>query len=303
MLSAKNALIEGIVYLKSSSSSYHLDSEILLSEVLKKPREYLVAHPEEELTEKQARQYRLFLTRRYEGEPVPYIIGHKEFYGREFIVNKYVLIPRPETEAIVEECVKICDSAFVRSLPSSPAPVIADIGTGSGVIAVTLALEIRKARIVATDKSGSALKVAQRNAKKHRVAKRVTFFASDLLNEIPMELSPSIIAANLPYVTSDELKHADENRDTKGLIFEPQGALDGGPDGMAVFRRFFAQLGRFRNQKETAQPLSRLRFLILEHNPKQKQLVRQMANDALPDFRPTEISKFVTGWEKITKEH
>jgi len=272
-----------------------VDAEILLAEAIKKPREFLIAHNEEKLTYTQAAKYRHWLMQRIKGVPIPYLTGSQFFYGRKFIVNKSVLIPRPETEALVEECVRIVNaSSTPTSYKLQTTSCIADIGTGSGVIAVSLALEIPKAKIIATDKSGTALKVAARNARKYRVAKRVTFFASDLLNEIPTELSPNIIVANLPYVTSDELRNAHIKSDTIGLTFEPQGALEGGPDGLAVFRRFFAQISRFEQTKKS------LQYLLLEHNPKQRRALWELAHEFIPEFKPQEVTPFVSEWNKTS---
>ncbi len=284
-LCIKEALNEGRHYLRSTSSSYSLDAEILLSEAIRKPREFLLAHPEERLTTLQASKYRQWLMQRFEGVPIPYSTGVQHFYGRKFIVNRFVLVPRPETEALVEDTINI-----VKSNKELRSATIADIGTGSGIIAVSLAAELPRVRIIAIDKAGAALRVASRNAKKYRVSKRVSFFASDLMNEIPHELAPSIIVANLPYVTSNELKNAHEHNDTKGLTYEPQGALDGGPDGLAIFRRFFAQFDRFSYLKNA------LQYLILEHNPKQKRELWEMAYNYLPQFKATKVSDFVTRW-------
>jgi len=282
----KQALQEGIVFLRDASTTFGLDSEIMLAELIKKPREYLFAHNDETITPVKIKKYHKWLIQRRKGVPIAYILGNKFFLDHKFTIDKYVLIPRPETEALVEECVKIVKSSSSKS-------IIADIGTGSGVIAISIALAIPNIKIVATDKSSTALKTASRNAKKHRVAKRVTFFASDLLNEIPQELLPTIIVANLPYVTSDELKHASEKPDTFGLIFEPQGALGGGPDGLAVFRRFFAQISRFPQTKNN------LQHLLLEHNPKQRRALWQIAHDFLPEFTPHEITPFTSRWDKV----
>lgn len=282
----KQSLKEGVVFLRDTSPTFGLDAEILLSEIIKKPREYLFSHNEETVPPAKTKKYHQWLIQRRKGLPIPYIVGHKYFMDHKFIVDKYVLIPRPETEALVEECVKITKTA------SSPS-FIADIGTGSGVIAISLALKIPNTTIVATDKSSTALKIASRNAKKYRVAKRVTFIAGDLLNEIPKELLPTIIVANLPYVTSDELKRASEKPNTLGLTFEPQGALDGGPDGLAVFRRFFAQISRFHQIKNN------LQYLLLEHNPKQRRALWQIAHEFLPEFASREVTLFTSRWDKV----
>lgn len=283
-LTIKEALREGVVYLRTASPSFGVDAEILLAEVIKKPREFLIAHNEEKLTYIQAAKYRQWLMQRIKGVPIPYLTGGQYFYGRKFIVNKNVLVPRTETEALVGECIKLASKLENKS------PVIADIGTGSGVIAVSLAIEIPKAKIVATDKSGTALKVAAHNARKYRVAKRVTFFASDLLNEIPAELSPNIIVSNLPYVPVKELQEAHTKPDTIGLTFEPQGALDGGPDGLAVFRRFFAQIARFDKTRKS------LQYLLLEHNPKQRRALWELSHEFISELIPEEVTPFVSKW-------
>lgn len=277
-------LKEGRSYLRPSSKTYALDAELILAFVLKKDREFLLAHPEEKISEKNHKKIQELLINRFRGVPIPYLTGSKEFFGRKFIVSSSVLVPRPETETIVEETLKILNSENLER------KIVADVGTGSGVIAVSIAAEFPKAQVVATDRSRSALRVAQRNAKRFKVSKKIIFYESDLLNEIPESLAPSIIVANLPYVPSDDLKVADQNPDTKGLTFEPQGALDGGPDGLLIFRRFFGQIRRMKHIKNN------VGFLILEHNPKQKRQLSEMAHEVLPNLKPKAITQFVTCW-------
>ena len=283
-MTIKDALHEGRTYLRPSTQTFALDAELLLAFTLKKDREFLLAHSDEKITESNSKKFHNLLIARYRGVPVPYLTGNKEFFGKKFIVNNSVLVPRPETEAIVEETIKILSSESLKRL------IVADIGTGSGVIAVSVAVEFPKAQVIATDRSRSALRVAQRNAKRFRAAKRIVFYESDLLNEIPEPIAPSIIVANLPYITSDDLKNADQHPDTKGLTFEPQGALDGGPDGLAIFRRFFAQIKRLDHIRNNVE------FLILEHNPKQKRQLSEMVYEILPNFKPQQITQFVTRW-------
>ncbi len=272
--------------LRGASPSRELDTELLLAHVLQKPREYLLARRAEEVPPRTERRFSSLVRRRLEGVPVPYLAGTKEFYGRAFAVTPAVMIPRPESEDIVTEALTLLDTSDALH------PIAAAVGTGSGALAVTIALDAPRARVLATDKSASALSVARRNARRHRVSRRVTFFESDLLTEIPPELSPHIIVANLPYVPTDELKHAGDSPDTAGLTFEPKSALDGGPDGLFAFRRFFAQLARMHEIRQT------LRNLVLEHSPGERRRILELAHAVVPKFRPSEVSPFVTSWTK-----
>lgn len=281
------ALTGAVALLRGASPSPQLDAEVLLGHVLKRPRSHLIAHRGESVLGKTLRAYTGLVRRRTEGIPLPYLTGTTEFYGRPFIVTPAVMVPRPESEAVVDETLRLMDA--LGTLQAT----VADIGTGSGALAVTIAAEAARVRVVATDKSASALVIARRNARRHKVANRMTFVESDLLTEIPPELAPSIIVANLPYVLSDDLKHAASSLDTRGLIFEPQKALDGGPDGLFVIRRFFAQLKRWKLKDQ-------LHYLILEHGPTQRRKILELAHDALPTFRPREVSSFVTSWTRTT---
>ncbi|TSC72893.1 MAG: release factor glutamine methyltransferase [Parcubacteria group bacterium Gr01-1014_38] len=272
--------------LRDATRSPQLDAELLLAYVLKRRREELIAHREEALLSHAAHAFASLIRRRAEGVPLPYLTGVIEFYGRPFAVTPAVLIPRTETEAVAEEALRLLDTSAVLH------PVVADIGTGSGVLAVTIAAEAPRARVVATDRSPAALAVARRNARRHRILRRITFIESDLLTEIPQELAPHCIVANLPYLPADELKRAGETLDTRGLTFEPPKALDGGPDGLFVIRRFFAQLRRL----EPIRAL--LTSLILEYSPTQRRRILELAHDALPTFRPREFSPFVTSWTR-----
>ncbi len=287
------ALTGAVALLRNASSSPQLDAEILLAHVLRKPRAFLTAHRRRTLDPKAARAFSSFVRRRAEGIPLPYLTGEQEFFGRPFAVTPAVLIPRPESETIVEEVLRLLgerDGTATRSAEERR-PILADIGTGSGVLAVTIATEAHAVRVVATDASAAALAVARRNVRRHRVLSRLICLESDLLSEIPSELAPRVIVANLPYVPSTELRRAGSAPDTRGLAFEPQKALDGGPDGLFVIRRFFAQLKRSQ-LKDT------LHHLVLEHSPNQRRRILERAHDTLPNFKPHEVSPFVTSWTK-----
>ncbi|MFH1508817.1 MAG: peptide chain release factor N(5)-glutamine methyltransferase [bacterium] len=170
------------------SDSADLDAEILLAYITKRPKEFLLAHPENELTKKEIVNFRRVIKRRRKGEPVAFITGKKEFYGLEFIIRRGVLVPRPETELLVEEVIK----------NSRPKSKICDVGTGSGCIAIALAKSMPKSKIVASDIDDISLRIAKENAKLHEVSSRIKFKKSNLLKSIYGKFD--IIVANLPYL-------------------------------------------------------------------------------------------------------
>jgi release factor glutamine methyltransferase len=206
-----------------------LDAETLLLHVLAKSdpprnRAWLLTNPKWEVSTEIAVEYRALIGRRLAGEPVQYVFGECEFYGLPFEVTRDVLIPRPETEHLVE---KVIDLAAHFA-----APRIVDIGTGSGAIAVALAVQLPSASISATDLSCAALNVARRNAQRNRVAERIRFLSGDLLAPVAGERF-EIVVANPPYVAAaDRESLAVEVRD-----FEPPQALFSGPGGCEVYRR------------------------------------------------------------------
>jgi release factor glutamine methyltransferase len=200
-----------------------LEAEILLRHTLGISRVQLHLELERELHPNKETAYFQTLKHRLEGVPSAYITGEKEFYGRTFQVDKRVLIPRPETEHLIEKALRIA-----RNYES---PYIADIGTGSGAIAITLALELKDAYVYATDISAEALEVARNNAAEYRLEKRLMFYRGDLLESLPEMVD--ILTANLPYVPTTEAKL---------LKGEPLLALDGGADGLDIYRRLIPVL-------------------------------------------------------------
>ena len=206
------------------SDKADLDAERLMMHVLGKDRAWLIAHPGEEFSEEEHALYEALIERRLAGEPIQHISGECEFYGLPFKVTQDVLIPRPETEHLVEKVIAIA-RRFER-------PRMVDIGTGSGAIAVALAHNLAGAVITATDLSQSALAVARENAAKNGVAERIRFLHGDLLAPVAGERF-EIIASNPPYVPdSDRALIAVEVRE-----YEPALALFGGEDGLDVYRR------------------------------------------------------------------
>jgi len=205
-----------------------LDADVLLADALGISKELLYAHPEAPVGEDAEAAFRALLDRRAAGEPVAYLRGWKEFYGLRFSVDPRVLIPRPETETLVE------------AILASGARLVADIGTGSGAIAVALATRSPACRVIATDISQAALAVARANVAAHGVADRVELRQGDLLAPIRERLDA--VAANLPYLTDASVEEG--TRERSSLAFEPRSAVLAGADGLALIRRAIADLPR-----------------------------------------------------------
>jgi release factor glutamine methyltransferase len=203
-----------------------LEAEILLRHVLKTDRARIYSESGNELDPGDAAEFQALIERRLKGEPSAYITGNREFYGLDFYVNSDVLIPRPETELLVETAISLGKENGYGT--------IADAGTGSGCIAICLALNLPDSRIFATDISASALEIARENAGRHGVQERITLLEGNLLE--PLRESVDMITANLPYVRIDEMP------DVNTLGYEPVSALDGGGDGLCSIRELCRQL-------------------------------------------------------------
>jgi len=201
------------------------EARSLLSFILGKDRTFLISHAEDETDENSFVRLREFVERRAAGEPLQYITGVQDFYGREFRVTPDVLIPRPETELLIEAALQIAGDT---------APFICDVGTGSGCIAVTLLCELINARAVAIDKSAPALEIAKLNAQNHSVAERAIFVVSDCFDSLDSrDYEFDWIVSNPPYVAERALEGLQrEVRD-----HEPRIALSPGGDGLSVIRR------------------------------------------------------------------
>ena len=208
---------------KQGIENPRLNIELLLAHVLQKRRLDLYLQFERELDEATLARLRELVRRRAEGEPVQYVTGEAPFYGLTFAVNRHVLIPRPETELLVEAVLKW----------SKPGATIVDVGTGSGCIAVTLAKYLPQAQIVAVDASAEALAVARENARRHGVEKSTRFLQGDLVEALPDNVGADVVVSNPPYIASgDWATLPKEVRD-----FEPVPALVAGEDGLEVIRR------------------------------------------------------------------
>ncbi len=230
-------LARGIVALAKNSESPRTDAQLLLGHVAGKEKEWILAHGEAFLSQAQAAQFDALCEERATGKPLAYILGFAGFCGREFAVNDKVLVPRPETEHVVEEALEYIRDRVGFLLPKQFVTVL-DVGVGSGAIAVTIAAEFPQAFVEGTDISPAALKIAEYNAKRFNVAQRCKFIHGDLATPV-LERSYDVVIANLPYVPTGDLPEPPASAG-----FEPKGALDGGPDGLAQYRRFMPQAKR-----------------------------------------------------------
>jgi len=260
-----------------------LDAQVLLAHVLGRERSWLLAHPEAAPTPAQEAALEAAVLRLQDGVPLPYVLGRWEFFGLDFEVSPDVLIPRPETELLVETALH-----WIREYPRNT-PQFMDIGTGSGCIAVSLAVHVPDAYIVATDISPAALAVARRNAERHGVQDRIEFVESDLLADGGRRAQDGdlsaidLVAANLPYIPSETLA---------GLAVsgrEPALALDGGADGLDLIRRLLAGL----TSRMSAECL-----ILLEIEAGQGQTARALAEAAF-EAAAVEIRKDLAGHDRL----
>jgi release factor glutamine methyltransferase len=210
------------------------DAQILLGEILQADRAWLLAHGAEELDPSLNEIFGVLVGERMRGVPVAYLTHKAGFFGREYYVDEHVLVPRPESEHVVEA---VLDELRSRLADGARDVRVCDIGTGSGALAVTLAAECEGARVVASDISADALRVARKNAADHGLGERIAFVQGDLGEPLVARGPFDCIVANLPYVPS---KAVPQQPDPVG--YEPLVALDGGPDGLEPYRRLIAQL-------------------------------------------------------------
>jgi release factor glutamine methyltransferase len=260
----------------AAADSPRLTAEVLLAHVLGTPRPQLLARPEELLSAAAEAQYAHLAERAAAAEPLAYLTGQREFYGLAFLVDARVLVPRPETELLVD--------LVLSSLPAHPPTRVLDVGTGSGCLAVTLAVKLPRAQVIAVDVSRDALAVARANAKRHRVTEQITFVLGDLLSSFILHPSPfDLLLANLPYIASDELPTLAVSR------HEPASALDGGPDGLTLIRRLLADAPRVMT------PAGRV---LLEIGATQGRAAAALAQAAFPSARVT-VHQDLAGLDRV----
>jgi release factor glutamine methyltransferase len=238
-----SALCDGIAQLERENvPSAPLAAELLLMHTLGQDRAWLYAHPEAVVDAAMSEQYFSLIARRASGVPTQHLTGHQEFWGLDFEVTPDVLIPRPETEHVIEVAIERLGAGSAAGSPRREKEFrIADVGTGSGCIAIALAHQFPAARIFATDISVAALEVARRNAARHNVSSRIEFIESGLLDSLPRESrSFDLIASNPPYIGRQEA--ATLPREVRE--HEPDAALFGGETGTEIYGPLIAQAAR-----------------------------------------------------------
>ncbi|MCD4704465.1 peptide chain release factor N(5)-glutamine methyltransferase [bacterium] len=270
MTTIKKLLHWGVVKLKDQSiDSASLDAGLLLSFVIHKNKEFFYTYPELELNQKQIKKYRKLIKKRSTHYPIAYILGYKKFYGLKFLVNKNVLIPRPETELLITETLKII----------KPKNRIAEIGTGSGCIAISLAKQ--GFNIIATDISQKALNMARKNSRLNKASSKIKFLKSDLLNKLKNKKF-DIIIANLPYLSTDYKKES-------SIKNEPNLALYSKKDGLDDYRKLFEQISKLKYQPK---------YILIELNPEQIKSLFNYIKRLFPQAQ-IKIKKDLQGLERV----
>ena len=256
-----------------------LEGEVLVRHVADIDRASLYSDPDRAFSDAEAQLLATLVARRCEREPLPYILGHWEFYGLDYIVNPAVLIPRPETETLVEE-------ALLCALPmaQSKRPItIADVGTGSGCVAISLAKRLPQATVVATDISPDALEVARQNIERHDVANQIHLHEGDLLSNYDGKLD--LIVSNPPYVPNGEVP----GLQPEVALHEPSTALGGGSDGLSIIRRLMEQ---------ASEQLAPKGALMIEFNPPQSSVLLSEARSLWPNAE-CRVVKDLAGLDRV----
>ena len=258
-----------------------LEAEVMVMNVLRMPRQAIFAEQEREVSEQQQVALDELLERRYTREPLAYILGQREFYGINVVLTPAVLIPRPESEGLVEHALFMAMMGM-----ESTDLTIADVGTGSGAIAINLAMHLPMGRIFAVDISDSVLDVAAYNIRAHGVGDRVSLAIGDLLDAVPEPLD--LIVANLPYIPTDRISTLQPE-----VQKEPVLALDGGADGLDLIRRLLAQ---------AENKLKSHGIILLEMDPDQIPVVAELALQHFPKGS-TDVEQDLAGMDRILVIH
>ena len=254
-----------------------LEAEIMLTDTLRVPRHRLYAFQDDDLSTEVERTLEEVMERRLKREPLAYILGHREFYGIDLLVGPAVMVPRPETELLVERAMLVCMERMDKGRL-----VVADVGTGSGGIAINLAIHIPQAKIFATDLSRDALEVARANVLKYKVGERVTLVPGDLLD--PITGTIDVIVANLPYIPTQRLAVLQPE-----VRWEPPAALDGGTDGLDLLRRLMGQ---------AVSKLPDDGVVLLEIDPGQAEPLRRLAQELFPGANVS-VEQDLAGHDRI----
>lgn len=277
-----------------------LETEVLMAFLLKKNREFLLTHPEIKITPALFKKYQILTRKRLAGWSIAVLTGAKEFYGREFVVDKNVLVPRPETELLVEE---VLDS--IKKSPINNGVLLVDIGTGSGAIIISLALEIfrqdkkrfNEILFRGIDISTGALKIALKNYARHKQSKNIKFLQGNLIEPLVNKGDLShlfndhlFIAANLPYLTPQQVSSS------PSIKKEPRLALIAGRDGLKYYRQLFKQIAVVWRDRENNPKRSII--LFCEIDPSQAEPITNLAKEILPQPRVV-IKKDLAGRKRL----
>ncbi len=258
-ITIEEALGEAFSRIKSISETPNLDAQLLLADSMGVSRTWVIGHAHDVITPNVFKNFQSLISQREMGVPLPYILGWWEFYGRRFRVSEDVLIPRPETELLVEVAINYLTQNSARQF-------VLDIGTGSGCIAISLAAEISRLEILATDISRNALGLAKENAVEHGVSERIHFVQMDLSTGVSAQ--PDVVCANLPYIPGEQLQNLEVAN------WEPSIALDGGVNGLSQIIDLLDDLPRI------VQPGG---MILLEVEEKKGDDVRVEARERFPD--------------------
>ncbi|MBT4277495.1 peptide chain release factor N(5)-glutamine methyltransferase [Candidatus Falkowbacteria bacterium] len=282
-ISIKEYLKKSIDFLESQNiKNAGLDAEILLCYFLKKDKSWLYSNFNYKLNQNQQKTIDKLIKQRSKNIPVAQITKEKEFYKLKFFVNKNILVPRPETELIVEEAIHV-----IRSTQHA---TLIDIGTGSGAVIIALAKNIQNSEFFASDISEKALYVARKNARLHKVNKKIKFLKGNLLEPIiknkklANKARSYVITANLPYLTPTQFK------EEKSIQAEPKKALISGNDGLKDYRKFFKQLKKLTNHSQAT--------IIIEFDPSQTNKLKKIIKQNFPKAK-TQTKKDLSGLNRV----
>ena len=261
-----------------------LEAEVMVMDVMRMPRQAIFAEQESQVSPQQEEQLAAIVTRRLTREPLAYILNYREFYGVNLLVNRDVLIPRPETETMVEHALFMALMGM-----ESRELVIADVGTGTGAIAVNLAIHLPAARIYASDAFDATLDVTAYNVRMHNVADRVTLLKGDLLEPLPEPVD--VVVANLPYLPTERIPTLQPE-----IEWEPAAALDGGADGLDHIRRLLTQAAAGHGGEGAR--LKSHGVILLEMDPEQMPEARSLASAAFPEAEIT-VEPDLAGLDRV----
>ncbi len=268
----KDALNYGFEILKNKNiDSYHLDTELILTFALKKKKEWILSNPDFFLNINQIKKFKKLVLKRSKNYPTAYILGHKYFYNLKFKVNKNVLIPRPETELLVESTRRV-------TLPDGW--TILDVGTGSGAIAISLAKKLKDSKILASDNSKFALNIAKKNARANNI-KNIKFIKSNLLEKFKND-KLDIIVANLPYVKN--------NWNNASIKYEPYNALYSGKTGLVHYFKLLKQIKELEYKPK---------YVLLEIDPEQVEAISKQAKKLFTSNIKIDIKKDLAGLDRV----